>query len=265
VGHFFPDFVEGREVNPRIGSLDIKSFLFKHTIVLSILMLLVMVTREYQSSSTPGKKGGQNASVLPEYNLEFFVLAGLQVFYALDILVFEENYFTTWEYTRQGCGYLITGLYLAMPYFFIVYSRMVMNFRTPLPWYCLSGIVVLFLAGYIFLRGSNNQKHAFRTNPSSPSVAHLESLPTSAGTRLLVSGWWGFVRHPNYLGDKLIQLSFCLFCGFQHALPWLVFGLSFASLIHRIYETERSCARKYGLAWNTYTGRVKYRLLPKVF
>ncbi|KAF2364583.1 Ergosterol biosynthesis ERG4/ERG24 [Trinorchestia longiramus] len=265
VGHFLPDFVEGREVNPRIGRLDLKSFLFKHVIVCSMLLLLVMVFREFQISSTPSKSGDKDSLQLPEYNVEFFVLAGLQLFYLLDMLVFEESFFTTWEYTRQGCGYLIAGFYLAMPYVFILNSRVVVNFRTPLPWYYLCGLVVMFLVGYILQRGSNNQKHSFRTNPSSPSVAHLESLPTSAGTRLLVSGWWSVVRHPNYLGDMIVQLSLCLFCGFQYALPWLSFALSFASLIHRIYENERSCARKYGLSWNTYTGRVKYRLVPKVF
>lgn len=48
------------------------------------------------------------------------------------------------------------------------------------------------------------------------SVFHLsglETIATSTGKRLLVSGWWGFVRHPNYLGDLLMALAWSLPCG----------------------------------------------------
>ena len=41
----------------------------------------------------------------------------------------------------------------------------------------------------------------------------LESLPTAAGSRLLVSSWWGVVRHPNYLGALLLHLSWASLCG----------------------------------------------------
>ena len=38
-------------------------------------------------------------------------------------------------------------------------------------------------------------------------------MSTSAGKRLLISGWWGMCRHPNYLGDLLISLSYALATG----------------------------------------------------
>jgi len=41
----------------------------------------------------------------------------------------------------------------------------------------------------------------------------LETLPTARGKKLLVSGWWGLVRHPNYLGDIIIQISMGLIAG----------------------------------------------------
>ncbi|XP_035627852.1 delta(14)-sterol reductase TM7SF2-like isoform X2 [Oncorhynchus keta] len=60
-----------------------------------------------------------------------------------------------------------------------------------------------------------------RTNsdPMHPSVAYLETIATATGKRLLVSGWWGLVRHPNYLGDLLMALAWSLPCGFNHFLP----------------------------------------------
>lgn len=41
----------------------------------------------------------------------------------------------------------------------------------------------------------------------------LQTIPTDTGKRLLVSGWWGFVRKPNYLGDLLMALSWSLCTG----------------------------------------------------
>ena len=44
-------------------------------------------------------------------------------------------------------------------------------------------------------------------------ITELESLPTAGGRKLLISGWWGMVRHPNYLGEILIQWSWVLPAG----------------------------------------------------
>lgn len=45
------------------------------------------------------------------------------------------------------------------------------------------------------------------------SAADLKSIPTATGKSLLVSGWWGVVRHPNYLGDLIMALAWSLLCG----------------------------------------------------
>lgn len=41
----------------------------------------------------------------------------------------------------------------------------------------------------------------------------LKVIPTATGKGLLVTGWWGFVRHPNYLGDIIMALAWSLPCG----------------------------------------------------
>lgn len=41
----------------------------------------------------------------------------------------------------------------------------------------------------------------------------LKTIPTATGKSLLVSGWWGVVRHPNYLGDLIMALAWSLPCG----------------------------------------------------
>ena len=41
----------------------------------------------------------------------------------------------------------------------------------------------------------------------------MESLSSPLGEKLLISGWWGWLRHPNYLGEIIIHLSLILPCG----------------------------------------------------
>lgn len=106
--------------------------------------------------------------------------------------------------------------------------------------------------GFYIFRKSNSEKNAFRRNPSDPALAReyqqsslgsvvgrrhvsvccagrkltssatvlvptdLKTIPTATGKSLLVSGWWGLVRHPNYLGDLLMALAWSLPCGEKH-------------------------------------------------
>ena len=44
-------------------------------------------------------------------------------------------------------------------------------------------------------------------------LSDLETLPTAGGRKLLISGWWGLVRHPNFLGEILINWSWVLPAG----------------------------------------------------
>lgn len=41
-----------------------------------------------------------------------------------------------------------------------------------------------------------------------------------------MAGWWGLVRHPNYLGDLIMSLSWSLPCG-----EWLGVG-SWGGVVH---------------------------------
>ena len=41
----------------------------------------------------------------------------------------------------------------------------------------------------------------------------MESLTTTSNEKLLISGLWGWVRHPDCLGDIMIHFAFALPCG----------------------------------------------------
>jgi len=44
-------------------------------------------------------------------------------------------------------------------------------------------------------------------------IAGLKTLETESGRKLLISGWWGWSRHPNYFGDLIMALSWSLLTG----------------------------------------------------
>ena len=86
----------------------------------------------------------------------------------------------------------------------------------------------LFTAlGLFIFRGANGTKDKFRANPNDPSLAHLETLPTATGKKLLCSGFWGISRRPNYLGDLLMAAAWSLPCGkYCHPINLLTYSLS---------------------------------------
>lgn len=92
--------------------------------------------------------------------------------------------------------------------------------------------------GYIIFRASETQRCEFAKDPNSAAmkskqnfshksrkesliyfiIIDLETLPTAGGRKVLISGWWGLVRHPNYLGEILIQWSWVMPAGKQKLL-----------------------------------------------
>lgn len=127
----------------------------------------------------------------------------------------------------------------------------------------------------------------------------LKTIPTATGKSLIASGLWGFVRHPNYLGNILIALAWSLTCGklidldscisavwnafssllifyllifcfstpagFNHLIPYFCLIYLIILLVHREARDERQCRKKYGLAWDKYCKVVPYRIFPKVY
>ena len=121
------------------------------------------------------------------------------------------------------------------------------------------------MAGYLIFRLSNSQKDLFRRAPDHPSVRNLKTLSTKRGTKLIVSGWWGICRHPNYVGDLVMALAWSLPCGFSNVLPYFYFLYFAPLLIHRQFRDEHHCKQKYGTDWEKYCKIVKWRLIPGLY
>ena len=167
------------------------------------------------------------------------------------------------DITTDGFGYMLAfGDLTWVPFTYSLQARVLVDHDPRLGPYALAAIVALDLCGYTVFRGANSQKDAFRRDPTSAEVAHLQWMPTKRGTKLLVSGFWGLARKVNYTGDWMMGLAWCLTCGFTSVVPYF-YAIYFAVLlIHRAVRDDHFCSLKYGDDWAAYKKKVPAVFVP---
>ncbi|KGL85428.1 Lamin-B receptor [Tinamus guttatus] len=254
-GYLVYDFFTGHELNPRIGSFDLKYFCELRPgligwIVINLAMLLAEM--KLHNQSTP--------------SLAMVLVNSFQLLYVVDALWNEEAVLTTMDITHDGFGFMLAfGDLVWVPFVYSLQAFYLVSHPTAVSWPAASAITILNCIGYYIFRSANSQKNKFRRNPADPKLAYLKVIPTATGKGLLVTGWWGFVRHPNYLGDIIMALAWSLPCGFNHILPYFYVIYFICLLIHREARDEHHCKKKYGLAWERYCQRVPYRIFPYIY
>uniref|UniRef100_A0A8C4FGN4 Delta(14)-sterol reductase LBR n=1 Tax=Dicentrarchus labrax TaxID=13489 RepID=A0A8C4FGN4_DICLA len=254
-GNVVYDFFKGHELNPRIKDFDLKFFCeMRPGLIGWCLINFAMALAEMKEQSL-------NA---PSYSM---ILVNLfQLLYVLDGLWNEEAILTTMDLMHDGFGFMLAfGDLVWVPFTYTLQAYYLVSHPNLLSLPALAAIVTLKLVGFYIFRKSNSEKNAFRRNPSDPKLSHLKTIPTATGKSLLVSGWWGVVRHPNYLGDLMMALAWSLPCGFSHLLPWHYMIYFIILLVHRDSRDMSECRRKYGSAWDEYCRTVRYRIIPRVY
>ncbi|XP_036725839.1 delta(14)-sterol reductase LBR isoform X1 [Balaenoptera musculus] len=254
-GNAVYDFFIGRELNPRIGTFDLKYFCELRPgligwVVINLVMLLAEM--KLQDRTVP--------------SLAMILVNSFQLLYVVDALWNEEALLTTMDIIHDGFGFMLAfGDLVWVPFIYSFQAFYLVSHPNELSWPMASLIIALKLCGFVIFRCANSQKNAFRKNPTDPKLAHLKTIHTATGKSLLVSGWWGFVRHPNYLGDLIMALAWSLPCGFNHILPYFYVIYFTILLVHREARDEHHCRKKYGLAWEKYCQRVPYRIFPYIY
>jgi steroid 5-alpha reductase family enzyme len=232
-----------------------------------------------------------------------YVFSFLQIVYALHFLVTEFAFVTTFEYIYEGIGFYSCLGYHLYPFIPSTITKHILDRNIVYPNYILAVSLILFILGYYIVYASNWEKDTFRRNPADPKIAckyekqmfhqiynfslylpssttrnfdlswlkvydfhyfsDLQTIPTSQGKKLIVSGWWGFVRHPNYLGDLMLHTAWGI--GAYNSIPLLVIVFTYFILIHRIIRDGMRCRERYGVAWKRYSQMVPYAIVPYVF
>ncbi|CAL8312705.1 unnamed protein product [Lota lota] len=254
-GSLMYDFFKGRELNPRIRNFDLKFFCEMRPGLIGWCVInaaLAVAEMRVQGLSSPSPA--------------MLLVNAFQLLYVVDGLWNEEAILTTMDLMHDGFGFMLAfGDLVWVPFTYTLQAYYLVEHPNALAPPALLAIVTLKLLGFYIFRKSNSQKNSFRRNPADASLANMKSIPTATGKSLLVSGWWGVVRHPNYLGDLIMALAWSLPCGFSHLLPWYYMIYFIILLVHRDARDTSDCRRKYGSAWEEYCRAVPYRIIPGVY
>ncbi|KAG8443823.1 hypothetical protein GDO86_009130 [Hymenochirus boettgeri] len=254
-GNVVTKFYMGQELNPRIGQLDLKLFCAHRLGFIGwglVNFALLLAEMEIQQREVP--------------SLSMILVNSFQFIYILHALWNEESRLTSPDIVHDGFGFEQAFRHLVwVPFTYSLQALYLVNNPVDMTWKEVSAIVALKALGFIIFQGANKQKFSFRKNPDDSNLSHLKTIPTGTGSKLLVSGWWGFVRHPNYLGDMIMALSWCLPCGFSHIAPYFYMISLTIYLIHRQAINERKCRNNYGPAWDQYCQSVRYRIFPYIY
>lgn len=282
-GNFIYDFFIGRELNPRVdlpifGTVDIKAFMeLRPGFIGWILLDLAFMAHQYK------QYGFVSDSMV--------LITSFQALYVFDALWMESSILTTIDIINDGFGFMLAfGDLVWLPFTYSIQARYLAVYPVHLGIWGIAGILALQGFGYYIFRGANNEKNRFRNDPKDPKIAHLKSMNTASGSKLLISGWWGTARHINYLGDWIMGWSYCLPTGIAgymikqsstlssttdvmqgQARGWGMLVTYFyivyfaVLLIHRERRDEEKCKKKYGRDWEEYKKKVPWRIVPGIY
>ncbi|XP_073904977.1 delta(14)-sterol reductase LBR isoform X2 [Castor canadensis] len=165
-GNAVYDFFIGRELNPRIGTFDLKYFCELRPgligwVVINVVMLLAEM--RVQNRAAP--------------SLAMILVNSFQLLYVVDALWNEEALLTTMDIIHDGFGFMLAfGDLVWVPFIYSLQAFYLVTHPHELSWPVASLTVALKLCGYVIFRCSNSQKNAFRKNPADPKLARFSHI-----------------------------------------------------------------------------------------
>uniref|UniRef100_S4R4L3 Delta(14)-sterol reductase TM7SF2 n=1 Tax=Petromyzon marinus TaxID=7757 RepID=S4R4L3_PETMA len=213
-GNIFYDFFFGRELNPRIGNMDLKSFFeLRPGFIGWAIISLVMVLEDLQKNEA--------------FSPALLLYVALQFIYVADVLWNEERSLSTGDIPHKYFGFLLAFTNLAwIPFASSLPAYYLVHHHQELTAYWAAAICLLYLVGYVISRRAHTQKNA-----QSDSAGDRGKPADSRSSPVL--GSWGRLRHPELLGELLMLLAWSLPCGFSHPLPYIPVVYSLVMLLHR--------------------------------
>ena len=248
------NFWLGTELNPRIGTFDLKLFLEARPGLMAWVVLdFAFAAKQYQLHGN--------------ISLAMLLVCTFQFWYVADYFRHEEAILSTWDIKHEKLGWMLCwGDLVWVPFTYTIQASYLVEHAHSLPIWGAAAIVLLNIVGYVVFRGANIQKHSFRQDPDRLIWGRPASyILTAHGSKLLTSGWWRLSRHMNYFGDLLMALAWCLPCLFGSPLPYFYVFYLTALLVHRERRDNASCEVRYGHQWQDYCAKVPYRIVPGIY
>ncbi len=260
-GRLSYDFWMGTGHNPRlppepsVRSLDLKFFCEARPGLL--LWMLVNMSFAYVQYDTYGF-----------ISTSMWLVLAFQWLYILDYFWNESSILTTMDIKHENFGFmLVFGDLVWVPMTYSIQAFYLIDNVHQLPIWIVCAVVAMNMAGWAIFRAVNQQKHRFRQDPAGAIIwgKKAKYIQTKRGGKLLISGFWGWSRHFNYVGDILMGISWSLPCLFGHMLPFFYPIYFTALLIHRERRDHHNCSIKYGEDWERYCAQVPWRIFPGIY
>lgn len=239
-GNVLFDWFIGRELNPRIGSFDIKTFNeLRPGLILWILLDISCACHQFTVLH-----GRVTDSML--------LVCAFQGWYVIDALYNEAAIFTQMDITTDGFGFMLAvGDLTWVPFTYGLQARYLAFMPKDLGLFGTIGVLAVNAIGYTIFRQANGEKNDFRNGENKKN---LSFMTTQSGRKLLTSGWWGRSRHPNYLGDWIMAWAWCLPTAFDTPVTYFYVVFFAVLLVHRQMRDDEACTEKYGKDWAKYVG-----------
>lgn len=265
---FAHDFYWGLELFPKAYGIDIKR-LCNCRVSMTFWMLhgISAVALSYEMHG--------------EVDAALIALALLQYVYLLKFFAWERGYMASLDITMDHAGfYLIWGVSVFVPTVYTAHTRIAVINRSvlsPVTVACLFCIALVSTAlnfqvdlqRYRFRKAWNEMPSAKRAAEDddnfirAPFFVKGEGGKVGKESALLLAGWWGRCRHPQYLFELAIAWSWCGLAHSNFGLNYIYAVVLTVILLHRIERDEQKCTAKYGAAYTEkYCARVPNRLLP---
>jgi delta14-sterol reductase len=243
------DMFFGAELNPSFLDVDLKMFSYRPSLLGLGLINVSFAVVQYQ-------KYGALSPAMMLYQLFYFV-------YLANYFQFEYGMVFTWDIIAERFGWmLVWGDYVLVPFFYSLPGWYLVDRVQPMPSWSVVALSLLYVVGFCLFRGSNEQKHQFKQDPST----RIWGKPAEAlGGKLLVSGFWGIGRKLNYTGELCMYWAWTLPCGFDSVMPYLLPLWLLVLFSHRAWRDEQRCAVKYGALWSDYCQRARFRMFPFIY
>lgn len=249
-GYVQLEFAHGREMHPRVGSIDLKllSWRLGKLTWLCLNAMFMAVSYEYHD----------------EIDQVLFAAVSMQSIFIMDAFLSEEAQLYTFDVTAHGMGWLyIFYRQVFEPFIYTLTTKYLMEHREQREHAVMGIALAVFVFGFILHRIANTQRLRFLKGPSDyPSDKAVDAVK---GKRLMTDGIFAYLRYPDKAGELLMVVSWSLICGFSTSLvyfPVLAKLTTVLTIALCRYDTYKD---KYGESYDVYCAKVKYRLVPFIF
>jgi 7-dehydrocholesterol reductase len=260
---FVWDLWKGVQLHPRAFGIDLKQFINCRVAMMAWgLILLVFCAKQHHMH------GSVSTSLL--------VSVTLQLIYIYKFFLWEAGYMYSIDIIHDRAGFMIIwGIMNWLPVVYTCHSHYLIYRTAPVPleWNIFVFLLGLFAVYYNYdvdaqrklARDTDGKCAIWDDNPCKVMRVTYKAGDKEHRTFLLLSGWWGWSRHANYLFELILALSWGLPAYEVAFAPYFYFVFLTTLLVHRAKRDDDRCEGKYGQAWNDYKKLVPYSIIKYIY